>query len=85
MPKISEFFGILIFMYFDDHNPPHFHAQYQNYMATFFLNEDKVTGKLPPRALRLVEEWRDLRRAALLENWETAKRDGVLNPIEPLE
>ncbi len=72
-------------MYFNEHGRPHFHAQYQNYMATFFIEGNEMCGKLPLRAMRMVEEWRDMHRGELLRNWERAREDGVLDPIEPLE
>jgi hypothetical protein len=57
MPKISEFFGIAIYMYFDDHAPPHFHAQYAEFEAVIQIDDFSVLrGRLPPRALGLVAE-----------------------------
>lgn len=54
MPVLSIFFGIIITMNFDDHNPPHFHARYGEYKATFTLNGDLLQGDLPKKQLRLV-------------------------------
>jgi hypothetical protein len=58
MPEISRFYGIVIRMYFDEHLPPHFHAEYGDYEALININTLAViSGKLPPRALGLVIEW----------------------------
>lgn len=55
MPTLSMFFGILIRMYYDDHNPPHFHAIYNDYEATFTFDGKVLNGKLPKKELKLVE------------------------------
>ena len=58
MPEISRFYGIIIKMYFAEHNPPHFHAEYQDYKAEYaIITLDLIAGKLPPRAHALVLEW----------------------------
>lgn len=69
MPKISEFYGIAIRMYVDDHAPPHFHAIYGDFEAQIAINSgDVIQGRLPATALRLVREWTKRKRAALEEN-----------------
>ena len=66
MPEICRFYGIVIRMYYDDHNPPHFHAQYGNHQVTVAIGTLAViAGALPPRALGLVAEWH---RAKALES-----------------
>jgi hypothetical protein len=73
-------------MYHNDHNPPHFHAEYAEYEASFSINTLEVLeGELPRRARALVVEWASLHRAELLANWELARRQLSLRPIEPLE
>jgi hypothetical protein len=57
MPVISRFFGIVIYMYWRDHPPPHFHAKYQGQEVTIEIDTGKVTGHINPRALGLVQEW----------------------------
>ena len=58
MPRISSFFGIVIYMYFKDHNPPHFHAVYGDFSAEISIKDFAlIEGKLPPRAMSLVIEW----------------------------
>lgn len=86
MPAISRFFGIVIAMYFDDHNPPHFHARYQEHEATVSIESLAVLeGSLPARALRLVLGWAALHQAELARNWERARRGVLLEAISPLK
>jgi hypothetical protein len=86
MPSISRFFGIVIFMYFDDHIPPHFHAKYGEYRAQINIESlEIIGGELPHRALSLSIEWALLHRNELRQNWQNA-RDGLpLQDIAPLE
>ncbi|MHC4953655.1 MAG: DUF4160 domain-containing protein [Planctomycetota bacterium] len=86
MPRISEFFGIVISMYFDEHAPPHFHATYAEYAAQVSIDGlDILRGRLPARARRMVREWAALHRAELADNWERAQNHQPLNRIDPLE
>lgn len=72
MPEISRFLGIIISMYFDEHNPPHFHAQYNEYRASVDIRNLNITiGSLPAKVRGLVEEWAELHRDELLQMWET--------------
>ena len=83
MPNISFFYGIVISMYFDDHNPPHFHAKYQNYDAVISFDGELIKGKLPEKQLKMVQVWADIHKEDLLTNWELLK-DGYAEKIEPL-
>lgn len=86
MPEISRFFGLVIKMYFDDHNPPHFHAEYADAQALIDIRDLSVfAGRLPPRALGLVVEWATLHQEELLENWRRAHSEEKLQKIEPLQ
>lgn len=85
MPEISRFFGIIITMYWNDHNPPHFHAQYGEHEAIISLNGVVMDGKIPRRALSMALEWLALHRDELLENWTRCKERKPLLTIEPLE
>lgn len=86
MPEISRFYGIIIRMYFIDHHPPHFHAEYQGYKAEYNINElSVIAGELPKRAHALVLEWASLHRHELIEEWKLASIPNALFPIEPLE
>ncbi|MCG6656227.1 DUF4160 domain-containing protein [Halomonas campisalis] len=86
MPTISAFFGILIRMYYDDHNPPHFHAYYGEHEAIITIQTLEVMeGRLPKRALAMVLEWAVDHRQELLEDWCLAEQHQPLNKIPPLE
>lgn len=85
MPEISRFFGIIITMYWRDHNPPHFHASYGNDEALITMNGEVYSGSLPRRALSLVREWLAIHRQELLDNWENAQKREPMRSIEPLE
>lgn len=60
MPILSRFFGILLYMYWKDHAPPHFHAKYGGQEVTIEIETGKVTGKISKRALSLIQEWREI-------------------------
>lgn len=86
MPTISEFFGISIRMYYDDHNPPHFHAYYNNHEAIIAINTmELLEGHLPARAKSLVIEWAIENRQSLLQDWQLAEKHQPLRKIKPLE
>jgi len=85
MPLISEFFGIKIYMYWLEHNPPHFHAEYGNQKAEIDINEGVILkGVLPFRQLKLVLAWCELHKPELLSNWELARNHEQLIQITPL-
>jgi hypothetical protein len=86
MPEISRFFGIIIRMFFDEHNPPHFHAEYQGNKAIFDFNGNVLKGSLNSKtATRLVREWIDLRLNELETDWELAMAGIEIKKIAPLE
>lgn len=86
MPRISEFYGVSIYMYFDDHGPPHFHAMYAGTEAIVAIEDGGVLrGHLPARVRTLVAEWADRYRRELSEDWERARRHERLERIPPLE
>ncbi len=85
MPEISRFYGIVIKMFFDDHQPPHFHAEYAEDQAVITIETlAMIAGNLPPRALALVKEWAVLHQEELREAWQRAKTlqpPGKINPL----
>jgi Domain of unknown function (DUF4160) len=86
VPEISRFFGIVVQMYYADHDPPHFHVRYSGQKALIAIETLAVLrGSLSPRALALVTEWAALHRAELMEDWALARAEAQLNPIAPLE
>ncbi|MEW6676734.1 MAG: DUF4160 domain-containing protein [Pseudomonadota bacterium] len=81
MPEICRFLGIVISMYFDDHNPPHFHVRYNEHRAVFAIrNGNLLDGQMPARVRGLVEEWAEQHQDELLEMWNTKE----FHKIEPL-
>jgi hypothetical protein len=85
MPEVSRFYGIVIRMYFADHFPPHFHAEYGEYEALISIEEVGVlAGGLPSRAYGLVREWALLHRTELAALWDKSQQLQPLNKIEPL-
>ena len=86
MPEVSRFFGIEIKMYWEDHNPPHFHAVYGENMVLVDISALRTfAGTLPARALGLVIEWAALHQNELRANWERARRQDSIEKIAPLQ
>ena len=82
MPTIARFYGISIQMFWNDHNPPHFHARYGNARAAFRIDTREILfGELPPTATRLIETWALARKAELEQNWERARAQQELERI----
>ncbi len=85
MPKISFFYGIAIYMYFNDHFPPHFHAIYGEFSAKIGIKDFAlIDGYLPPKALSLVVEWASLYKTDLEENWDRMIKKQPFVSINPL-
>lgn len=71
MPEICRFLGIVISMYFDEHNPPHFHVRYNEYRAVVAIRTlNLLDGRLPARVRGLIEEWAEQHQQELLTMWE---------------
>ncbi len=82
MPIISYFFGIIIRLYFHDHDPPHFHAEYQGTEGRFAIPNGKyLEGTLPTKAIRLISEWADRHQSELMRIWELAQADQPLERV----
>ena len=85
MPEISRFLGIVIAMYYKDHQPPHFHARYGSQTGVFSIVELKlIEGHLPKRVISLVLEWAFEHRDELMADWELAMAKKPLRKISPL-
>ena len=85
MPALARFFGISIYIFYDDHNPPHFHALYGEYDIEIAIKGRAVTaGQFPPRPLGLVIEWASQHEKELLSAWEKAQNQEKPDKIEPL-
>lgn len=86
MPTISTFYGIMIRMYYREHEPAHFHAEYQGQQGKFDFSGNLLVGSFRSKtALRLVGEWSELHRAELEANWVRMKAGQALDRIEPLD
>ena len=86
MPTISQFYGIIIQMFWNEHAPPHFHATYVEYKATVDIKNLRIMeGNLPRRATQLVLDWAELHQAELLEDWDLCLGNHRPNTIAPLK
>jgi len=84
MPTISLFYGVIISMYYNDHNPPHIHAKYQGQKAVFNLNGDITEGTLPTKQTKLIAAWIEIHKESIMANWELARTNKPLHAIDPL-
>ncbi len=84
MPTISMFYGIVIRMYWKDHEPPHFHAEYQGHRATYSLDGERREGNMPNKQDRLISAWALLHADELMANWELSKNNEQPYRIDPL-
>ena len=85
MPEISRFYGVIILMFIDDHNPPHIHVRYAGRRTSINIDNKEVKGDLPKRYLKIVFEWMDEHHDELIENWNRLKNMQDPNPIAPFE
>jgi hypothetical protein len=85
MPEISRFYGLIITLYVNEHNPPHFHVRYAEYLAEVDIRTlEIINGSLPKRAYSLVLEWATEHREELMKNWDLAQSQKTLEKIKPL-
>ena len=81
MPEISRFLGIVVNMYYDEHNPPHFHVRYNEFRAVVSIRECNILeGTLPGRVRGFVAEWAELHQQELLTMWDSKN----FHKIDPL-
>ncbi len=86
MPIISQFYGIIIRMFYNDHAPPHFHAMYGEYELLIAISPISILeGKAPGRVRSMVLEWAALHQTELLDNWERCRQAKSPSSVEPLE
>lgn len=85
MPEICRFLGIIIYMLYNEHNPPHFHAKYGKFKISVDINSGVITGTFPRRALSAVIDWYAIHKEELLNDWKLAETQKPLKKIEPLE
>ncbi len=85
MPQISYFLGVIIRMFYRDHNPPHFHAVYGDFEGIIDIDKNEIIGgHLPPRVLGIVTEWTAMYQTELMINWERARNQEPLLTIAAL-
>ena len=85
MPTISQFYGIIIRMFFAEHAPPHFHAEYGEYKASIDIQTfEVIDGKLPRRALSLTLDWAELHQEELMADWDKCRLHRNPDKIKPL-
>lgn len=85
MPEISRFLGIIIRMFLDEHNPPHFHAFYGNYKASFSIKKGEIiAGKFPVKQRAFIKAWALMHQKELIENWNLLKDAKYAKKINPL-
>jgi len=86
MPAISIFFGIVIKMFYNDHEPAHFHAEYQGQRGKFSLSGRMETGNIQSRtARRLIKQWAIAHQAEIKDNWRRMQDGQPLEQIPPLQ
>ena len=84
MPEICRFFGIIIAMFADDHNPPHFHIRYGDYQAIVTIEKGVVKGEIPSSVLKQVFRWMELHKEELMMNWVRLQNGEEVQKINPL-
>ena len=85
MPEISRFFGMVVQMYWDEHNPPHFHVLYENKKAVVDINKlEVINGNLSRRATSLILDWAELHQDELLNDWNLCQQKIAPKKIKPL-
>jgi hypothetical protein len=85
MPEISRFYGVRIYMYANDHPPPHFHARYAEHQVLVRFDRIEIyRGSLPQREQSMVLEWAILNREQLFANWEMLRSGKLPRRIEPM-
>lgn len=84
MPSICMFYGIIIYLYYEDHMPPHFHARYQDDIAAFTFDGELLSGTMPQKQCRLIAAWASIHEAELEANWSLVSESHEPFRIDPL-
>lgn len=85
MPEISRFFGIILYLYWKDHNPPHIHFSYGGYACNISVIDRIMDGQAPAKVVAMVNKWLDLHEGEVLALWEKAQRGEPIGKVEPLK
>ena len=85
MPSIAEFLGMVVYMYWDEHPPPHFHVRFGDMWAKINIHSGELEeGALPRKKLKKIDEWRKLHMEELLINWDIAQKNASPNKVPSL-
>jgi hypothetical protein len=85
MPQLSAFYGIIVYLYYFDHNPPHLHAEYGEFEVILHIDDFSVLeGYFPPKALSLLLEWATIHKNELQDAWKLASTGEKPEKIQPL-
>lgn len=84
MPVISRFYGIVVFMNYSDHPPPHFHARHADHEVVVEIASGNIIGYFPQNLRRMILEWTMQHKEELLDRWSRARMREPLPPIPPL-
>lgn len=85
MPEVSRFFDIVIYMYFNEHPPAHFHAKYHDFRVQVSIKTlEVIEGRLPPKQMKLLIKWAREHQDELLRNWVSLQDTGKFDKITPL-
>ena len=85
MAEISRFYGIIISMFGNEHNPPHLHIKYGHYKALYTIKNGVIKGEIPISVLKKVNDWVEIHKEELTQNWDLLQSGGNVNKIEPLK
>ena len=85
MAELSRFYGIIISMFGNEHNPPHLHIKYGRYRAVFIMKKGLIKGEIPISVMKKVMEWVDIHQDELVQNWELLQNGMEVKKIEPLK
>lgn len=81
MPEICRFYGLIIYMFYNDHQPPHFKVKFGEFEANVFIeNGNLLNGDSPLNKLKLVQAWAEIHKDELILIWDTKQ----FHKIKPL-
>ena len=85
MAEISRFYGIIISMFGNEHNPPHLHIKYGHYKALYTIKNGVIKGEIPISVLKKVNDWVEIHKEELTQNWDLLQSGRNVNKVEPLK
>ena len=85
MPEISRFYGIIIYMYYNEHNPPHFHFSFGEYKGVMYIKTGIIEGKIPAKVIKKIIAWAEIHEKNLLKTWDLLQEGKRITRIKPLK